>query len=427
MVIVADREGAGRVLCEQLEARGVQVLRIDARPERADIEKKLHEWAAKGPTAGLFFLASLDPCRSLDEIDLVEFRKQYREQVLLLHGAVRGLYDALAVPGGFLIAATRMGGHHGYGPDGAHHPLGGAVSGFMKACRRERPLTLVKVVDFPDDFSGERVARALLDEAERDPGAVEIGYHAGLRVSVGVEVMSTVPDDVKAPFDLGPESVFAVTGGAGAITVAIVRDLAAASRGTFYLLDARQMPADEDRPLLEKVVRDREAAKREVFERLKAEKGRATPAQVEEKLFDLERQAGILEALRSVEQAGGRAFYRQVDVLDGSAVRAVVEDIRGKSGKLDVILHAAGLERSRSLDRKPVEEFDLVFRVKTDGLFNLMAATRDIDLKALVVFSSVAGRFGNAGQADYSAGNDFMCKTVGWWAASRPRRPGHRA
>jgi len=211
-----------------------------------------------------------------------------------------------------------------------------------------------------------------------------------------------------------------VTGGAGAITVAIVRDLASASRGTFYLLDARQMPPESEHPLIEKVIKDREGAKRDVFERLKAEKGRATPAQIEEKLFDLERQAGILEALRTVEEAGGRAFYRQVDVLDGTAVKAVMDNIRQTSGKLDVILHAAGLERSRSLDRKPVEEFDLVFRVKADGMFNLMAATRDLDVKAIVVFSSVAGRFGNAGQADYSAGNDFMCKTVSWWASSRP-------
>jgi len=87
-------------------------------------------------------------------------------------------------------------------------------------------------------------------------------------------------------------------------------------------------------------------------------------------------------------------------VLDGAAVKAVVDNIRGQSGRIDVILHAAGLERSRSLDRKPVEEFDLVFRVKADGLFNLMAATREMDVKAIVGFSSVAGRFGNAGQAD---------------------------
>ena len=420
VVVVSDREGAGRLLCDELERRGVQVLRIDARPERAEIENALREWAAAGPIAGMYFLAPLDACPSLHDIDLVEFRKQYRERVLLLHGAVRGLYDALANPGTFLIAGTRMGGHHGYGQGGARNPIGGAVVGFAKATKRERPETLVKAVDFPEDMPSEVVARALLDETERDPGAVEIGYQGNLRVTVGVQLFTAPPSDSKPSVAMDANAVFAVTGGAGAITVAIVRDLAAASRGTFYLLDARQMPPESERPLLEKVIRDREGAKRDVFERLKAEKGRATPAQVEEKLFDLERQAGILEALRSVEEAGGRAFYRQVDVLDGTAVKAVIEDIRQQSGKLDVVLHAAGLERSRSLDRKPVEEFDLVFRVKVDGLFNLMAATRDLDVKAMVVFSSVAGRFGNAGQADYSAGNDFMCKTVSWWAASRP-------
>ena len=420
VVVVADREGAGRLLCDELERRGVQVLRIDARPERGEIENALRDWAATGPIAGMYFLASLDTCPSLSQIDLVEFRKQYRERVLLLHGAVRGLYDALANPGTFLITGTRMGGHHGYGQGGARNPLGGAVVGFTKATKRERPEALVKAVDFPEDMPAEVVARALLDETERDPGAVEIGYQGNLRVTVGVQLFTAPPSDAKTPVQMDSNAVFAVTGGAGAITVAIVRDLAAASRGTFYLLDARQMPPESERPLLEKVIRDREGAKRDVFERLKAEKGRATPAQVEEKLFDLERQAGILEALRSVEEAGGRAFYRQVDVLDGNAVKAVVDNIRQQSGKLDVVLHAAGLERSRSLDRKPVEEFDLVFRVKADGLFNLMAATRDLDVKAMVVFSSVAGRFGNAGQADYSAGNDFMCKTVSWWAASRP-------
>ena len=420
VVVVADSEGAGKLLCDELESRGVQVLRIDARPERAEIEAALQKWAKPGKPVGLYFLPALDRSASLADLDLVQFRKLYRDRVLLLHGAARGLYEGLGTPGSFVIAATRMGGQHGYGASGASNSVGGAVTGFTKTLRRERPDLLAKAVDFEDGASAETIARALLDETEQDPGAVEIGYAGGVRVTVGLEVMQAVPADAKPPLTLDENTVFAVTGGAGAITVAIVRDLAAASRGTFYLLDARAMPPESEHALLETVIKDREAAKREVFERIKAEKGRATPAQVEEKLFDLERQAGILEALRGVEQAGGRAFYRQVDVLDGAAVKAVVDNIRAESGRIDVILHAAGLERSRSLDRKPVEEFDLVFRVKADGLFNLLAATRDMDVKAIVGFSSVAGRFGNAGQADYSAGNDFMCKTLSWWAASRP-------
>jgi NAD(P)-dependent dehydrogenase (short-subunit alcohol dehydrogenase family) len=424
VVVVADNGGAGKLLCEELESRGVQVLRIDARPERAEIEAALHAWAQAGNVAGLYFLPALDASAPLSDIDLVQFRRLYRDRVLLLHGAARGLYEALGNPGTFVISATRMGGQHGYGAAGAANSVGGAVTGFTKALRRERPETLGKAVDFEEGASPEMIARALLDETERDPGAVEIGHVGGLRVTVAVEVMQGVPADAKAPCKLDANTVFAVTGGAGAITVAIVRDLAAASRGTFYLLDARAMPPESEHALLNLVVKDREAAKREVFERIKADKGRATPAQVEEKLFDLERQAGILEALRSVEQAGGRAFYRQVDVLDGATVKSVVDNIREQSGKIDVILHAAGLERSRSLDRKPVEEFDLVFRVKADGLFNLLAATRDMNVKAVVGFSSVAGRFGNAGQADYSSGNDFMCKTLSWWAGSRPGSQG---
>ena len=44
------------------------------------------------------------------------------------------LYDSLAVTGTFFLAATRLGGLHGYGPAG-QSPAGGAVTGFVKALR----------------------------------------------------------------------------------------------------------------------------------------------------------------------------------------------------------------------------------------------------------------------------------------------------
>ena len=62
-------------------------------------------------------------------------------------------------------------------------------------------------------------------------------------------------------------------------------------------------------------------------------------------------------------------------------------------------------------------EFDLVFDVKADGWFNLLHALRESPPAATVAFSSIAGRLGNAGQTDYSAANDLLCK-----AASHLRR-----
>jgi len=89
-----------------------------------------------------------------------------------------------------------------------------------------------------------------------------------------------------------------------------------------------------------------------------------------------------------------------------------------------VLLHAAGLERSRSLSEKEPREFDLVFDVKSDGFFNLLHAIGDMPLGATVAFSSIAGRFGNPGQTDYSSANDLLCKITSSFRTTRPTTRG---
>ena len=80
----------------------------------------------------------------------------------------------------------------------------------------------------------------------------------------------------------------------------------------------------------------------------------------------------------------------------------VIAEVPAAHGRVDVLLHAAGLEISHALPDKEPAEYDLVFGVKSDGWFNLMQAIGDMPLGATVVFSSVAGRFGNLGQTDYA-------------------------
>src|SRR5581483_2262313 len=89
------------------------------------------------------------------------------------------------------------------------------------------------------------------------------------------------------------------------------------------------------------------------------------------------------------------------------------------SGRIDVLLHAAGMERSHLLRDKDPKEFDLIFDVKADGFFHLLHAIGDMPLGATVVFSSIAGRFGNAGQTDYSSANDLLCKITSSFRTTR--------
>jgi NAD(P)-dependent dehydrogenase (short-subunit alcohol dehydrogenase family) len=231
------------------------------------------------------------------------------------------------------------------------------------------------------------------------------------------------PVEASEAFRLGRESVFVVTGAAGGITSAIVADLAAASGGTFHLLDVVAPPAPGDGHVaLFRAGRDR--LKEALIAEAKERGEKPTPVAIDRQVMAVERQEAALRALESVRAAGGTAQWHAIDLLDAASVEAVVERIRAASGRIDVLVHAAGIEISRALPDKPDEEWARVFDIKADGFFSLLRAAKDVPLGATVVFSSVAGRFGNAGQTDYSAANALLCSTSRWL---RRARPGTRA
>ncbi len=310
-----------------------------------------------------------------------------------------------------------LGGQHGYDAAGAVAPLGGAVVGFTKTYKRERLDAHVKAVDFEAERKTSEVAEILIEETLRDPGAVEIGYKDGQRWTVGLQEQSAA--DGQPGLKLDSETVFLITGAAGSIVSAITADLAAASGGTFYLLDLVPEP-DPNNPDLKRFVSDKESLKRDLFTRIQARGERATPALVEKELAGLERAQAASSAIDAVHAAGGTAYYFGVNLTDADRVADIIRQVRERSGRIDVLLHAAGIERSHFLPDKDPREFDLVFDVKSDGWFNLLHAIGDMPLGATVAFSSVAGRFGNGGQTDYSSANDLLCKITSSFRTTRP-------
>jgi acyl transferase domain-containing protein/acyl carrier protein len=417
VLIAPDTGGAAAALAARLSDLGVETLTIDTGADEDSIAARVAEWAAARPIDGLFWLPALDDEGDLGTLTPATWREALRVRVKALYAASRALYGQIDTKGRFLLAATRLGGQHGYDAEGAFAPLGGAVTGFVKAFSRERPEALVKAVDFAAGEDPAVVAYRLIEETLRDRSAVDVGYKNDLRWTIGLA-------DVPAPADttglqLSPDSVFVITGAAGSIVSAITVDLAVASGGRFFLLDRVPEP-DPANPDIARLKSDKAGLRRDLAERLKGRGEKPTPAMVERELAALERAEALLLAIRAISDAGGTARYLSADLTDAASVARAMDVVRGEVSRIDVLVHAAGVEVSHFLPDKKPAEFNLVFDVKSDGWFHLLHGIGQLPVAATVVFSSISGRFGNGGQTDYAAANDLLCKITSSFRRTRP-------
>ncbi|PYT13966.1 MAG: polyketide synthase, partial [Acidobacteria bacterium] len=109
-----------------------------------------------------------------------------------------------------------------------------------------------------------------------------------------------------------------------------------------------------------------------------------------------------------MRRAGATVRYVQLDVRDGEAVARLLDGLYLEYGRIDGVIHGAGVIEDRRVEDKTTESFDRVYGTKVDGALALVRGLRPEELKFFVLFCSVAGRFGNAGQCDYAAANETL-------------------
>ena len=95
------------------------------------------------------------------------------------------------------------------------------------------------------------------------------------------------------------------------------------------------------------------------------------------------------------------------DAADRAALAKVIADIPVQH-PLSAVIHAAGVLDDAVVTSLTPERVDAVLRAKVDAAWNLHELTRDLNLSAFVMFSSMAGLVGSSGQANYAAANSFL-------------------
>ena len=112
-----------------------------------------------------------------------------------------------------------------------------------------------------------------------------------------------------------------------------------------------------------------------------------------------------LEALRA---RGVRVEVEIADVSDGEAVEAMLGRIAKRLPPLAGVIHSVGVLSDAALTNQDWGRFERVLGPKVVGAWHLHRATRELELDLFVLFTSVAGVLGNAGQANHAAANAFL-------------------
>jgi acyl transferase domain-containing protein/NAD(P)H-dependent flavin oxidoreductase YrpB (nitropropane dioxygenase family)/NAD(P)-dependent dehydrogenase (short-subunit alcohol dehydrogenase family)/acyl carrier protein len=400
VVVVDDECGVGEELVAALQGAGETTVRLAAAglPKSAQEASELAATTrAEGGVKALVHLAALgDPQAEYGGLSTL----------LLLSQAFREDLEAAARAGGAaVLGATRLGGAFGVGgasPDGTSPQ--GAIQGFLKTLAHEWPAVRVKSVDLAP-ASPAQSARQLIAELTAADGAVEVGYCAGGERTQLALVPAPLAERSPRERMLDGDCVLLLTGGARGITAEIALRLAERHSPTLVLVGRT---AAEQEPPETFGLSEPRALRAALIEVRKRDGEELTPALVEQDCRRILRARELRENLARLERTTARVEYVTCDVSDRDAFGSLIESVYERYGRIDGVVHGAGLIEDGLVRDKRLDSMERVIAAKAGAAQTLAERLRPDALRFLVLFSSVSGRFGNRGQADYAAASEVL-------------------
>ncbi|QCL88703.1 type I polyketide synthase [Agrobacterium tumefaciens] len=370
---------------------------------------------AEGPIGGFIHLQPVTAVESIGDV-FPEAGYEAAETLFTLAGVLQPRLTGTAARSSFFIA-SRCDGSLGTSGRGLFNAIGASFGGLSKSLSVEWDDVFCRFVDIDPALPDEEAAGILIEELEDPQTALaEVGRGPdGSRMTLTNQAEPAMDQPETA---LDADSVLLVSGGARGITADCVIALAERRPVRFALLGRTDINAPL--PSWAEGIEGDEALKAAAIAAMQAEGEQPTPVKVEKMLNGVRHAVQIRQTLAKIEQLGGKAAYFACDIADTKDVERTVTTVEETFGKITGIIHGAGLLADKRIEKKTGEDFHAVFHTKVRGLQNLMRALQPDAIRQLVLFSSVSGFFGNAGQTDYAMANEALNKFAHIFKAHYP-------
>ena len=307
----------------------------------------------------------------------------------------------------------------------------GAVLGLCKSLDLEWTDVFCRGIDVHPALDAASAANCIVNElfcpcvAIREVGYVDTNSRFTTR-AVSLQEAEARGTDVQAlrqtQNQFTRDDVVLVTGGGRGITPLCISELALRIGGGTFLLLGRSAYEPDDPALAwaEGVPTNARELQKAALKILKADFAagngpKPTPKVLSRMVGRVQAQREITGSLDAITAAGGHPIYVRCDCGDLESVEKATRVIQKRHGlAVTSVFHAAGVLRDRMVEKKTLADYELVFNTKVTGLLHVLQAceSRNWHIRNLVVFSSLAGFHGNAGQTDYSMANEAIAKAT---------------
>jgi len=316
------------------------------------------------------------------------------------------------------LTCTRMDGQLGQGKRGNTSVVGGGITGLVKCLNLEWSPVYCRAIDIQPELSLDQITHQLMAEYhDANVSVVEVAYSDEGRKTT-IAIPTELLENQSISTTVTGDSVFLVSGGARGVTAACVIEMAKTFACKFILLGRSTL--DTEIPEFARNENDEGALKRLIMMDMKAKGEQPSLPKVKRIFNNIIAKKEIDETISLIQSHGSEVIYIEGDVTDLSSFKNALDQATSQLGAITGILHGAGRLADKYIQDKTESDFENVLSVKLDGLLSLLGAVDIHQLDHLILFSSVAGFYGNVGQTDYAIANEILSKAAHLFKTNHP-------